>query len=80
MRRSFVTCLRDKGYDTDAYYSWPGHFYNARRAYRNYGFDRFFDVEELGLERSGSSRMLWRGTAAGVSSAHIDERVHRVER
>ena len=52
VRRSFVTYLRDKGYDTAAYYSWPGDFYNARRAYANYGFDCFFDVGELGLRES----------------------------
>ncbi len=49
VRRSIATYLRDKGYETSAYYSWAGEFYNARRAYANYGFDRFFDVGELGL-------------------------------
>ena len=49
VRRSLATYLRAKGYDTAAYYSWAGDFYNARRAYANYGFDRFFDIEELGL-------------------------------
>ncbi len=50
VRRSFATYLRSKGYDTAAYYSWGGDFYNARRAYANYGFERFLDVEELGLQ------------------------------
>jgi hypothetical protein len=50
VRRSLATYLRDKGYRTSAYYSWAGEFYNARRAYANYGFDRFFDVGELGLQ------------------------------
>jgi hypothetical protein len=50
VRRSLATYLRAKGYDTAAYYSWAGDFYNARRAYANYGFDRFFDVGELGLQ------------------------------
>ena len=50
VRRSIATYLRDKGYETSAYYSWAGEFYNARRAYANYGFDRFFDVGELGLQ------------------------------
>lgn len=55
VRRSFVTYLRGKGYDTAAYYSWAGDFYNAREAYANYGFERFVDVHELGLrEFSGS--------------------------
>ena len=54
VRRSFATYLRTKGYETAAYYSWPGQFYNARRAYENYGFERFFDAQELGLPQSGS--------------------------
>ena len=54
VHRSFVTYLRAKGYDTTAYYSWPGEFYNARPAYANYGFDHFFDSGDLGLRESGS--------------------------
>lgn len=54
VHRSFVTYLRAKGYDTTAYYSWPGDFYNARAAYANYGFDHFFDSRDLGLGEFGS--------------------------
>ena len=55
VRKSLVTYLVDKGYDTAAYYPWAGSFYNARRAYGNYGFQRFFDDRELGLVDSQSS-------------------------
>lgn len=50
VRQSLATHLRAKGYDTAAYYSWTGDFYNARRAYARYGFTHFFDVNDIGLQ------------------------------
>jgi hypothetical protein len=47
-KRSFVTDLAGRGYDTVAYYPWEGTFYNARQAYAHYGFGRFLDSNDLG--------------------------------
>ena len=55
VRKSLATYLAEKGYDTAAYYPWEGTFYNARQAYGNYGFQRFFDGTELGLLDTGFS-------------------------
>lgn len=49
IRRTLVRYLAAKGYDTAAYYPWPGTFYNARRAYGNYGFRHFFDPGDFDL-------------------------------
>jgi hypothetical protein len=69
VRRSLATYLRDKGYETSAYYSWAGDFYNARRAYANYGFDRFFDVGDLGLrEFEGSDLDIARNAVARMGT------------
>jgi hypothetical protein len=54
VRKSFVTYLNDKGYDTAAYYPWSGAFYNARRAFANYGFRRFYDGADLALTDTDS--------------------------
>ena len=49
VRDSFPRYLKRRGYSTAAYYPISGRFYNARKAYRYYGFDRFFDSKTLGL-------------------------------
>lgn len=42
--------LRRDGYLTIAIYPVGGNFINARNAYRAYGFDKFYDVHDLGLQ------------------------------
>lgn len=49
IRHSFATYLSGKGYSTTAVYPVSGVFFNARNAYRNYGFQRFFDADDLAL-------------------------------
>lgn len=46
--RSIATYLRDRGYHTWAFFPHGGEFYNARNAYRNYGFERILDSRDLG--------------------------------
>jgi phosphoglycerol transferase MdoB-like AlkP superfamily enzyme len=65
VRGSFVHHLNDRGYVTEAYYPVEGTFYNARAAYRHYGFQRFADGPELGLARH------WRATDLDVAEAVI---------
>ena len=50
VENSFATYLSDHGYETWAFLSTSGAFYNARRAYDNYGFDHVLDSTELGSE------------------------------
>lgn len=50
IRQSFATYLKQKGYDTRAYYPVRGNFYSAKTAYHNYGFNRFDDATDLNLE------------------------------
>jgi len=50
-RGAFPAYVRARGYDTVAYYPWPGNFYNARQAFHRYGFAEFVDVEGLGIMR-----------------------------
>lgn len=47
--------LQRLGYLTVAIYPTAGSFINGRNAYRDYGFDRFYDVDDLGLEAWKSS-------------------------
>jgi len=49
IRNSFATYLSAKGYSTTAIYPVSGAFFNARNAYRNYGFQRFLDANDLAL-------------------------------
>ncbi|TWO69654.1 sulfatase-like hydrolase/transferase [Caenimonas sedimenti] len=50
VRRSFVRSLRAAGYRTVAVYPVLGNMMNARQAYAAYGFDRFYDSAELGMD------------------------------
>lgn len=52
VQRSFVRSLRDAGYRTVAVYPVRGGMMNARAAYTGYGFDRFYDSDDLGLDGS----------------------------
>jgi len=47
VNETFVTYLKKHGYVTEAFYAIRGSFYNAINAYKNYGFDEFF--EKVGL-------------------------------
>ncbi|HKX98548.1 MAG TPA: sulfatase-like hydrolase/transferase [Steroidobacteraceae bacterium] len=49
--RSFAMYLRDFGYRTAAFFPVRGDFYNARNAYADYGFEKIYDSEMLGLGR-----------------------------
>jgi hypothetical protein len=49
VQSTLATYLENKGYFTAAYYPTDGDFYNGRRAYSRYGFERFKDAHALGL-------------------------------
>ena len=48
IKQSFATYLGDRGYRTAGFYATPGNFYNARNAYKHYGFQNFYDSMDLG--------------------------------
>jgi hypothetical protein len=50
IKSSFARYLVDKGYETSAYYPWPGVFFSARTAYGFYGFQKFADNSDLKLQ------------------------------
>ena len=50
LRNSLPMLLRRQGYLTIAVYPLGGNFINARNAYRAYGFDKFYDPNDLGLQ------------------------------
>jgi len=60
IERSLATYLREKGYRTSAFFPHRGDFYNARRAYEHYGFERIFDSVDLGRDTG------WRQTDVEV--------------
>jgi phosphoglycerol transferase MdoB-like AlkP superfamily enzyme len=66
IRQSFATYLVNHGYRTAAFYSVPGDFYNARYAYKRYGFQSFYDSVDLGL--SG-----WYATDAGLIDSVVQK-------
>ncbi len=75
IRHSLATYLKGKGYDTAAYYSWAGDFYNARRAYGHYGFGQFFDVTDIGLhEFEGSDVDVATAALARITTAQAAPR------
>lgn len=49
IRHSFARSLRSAGYRTVAVYPVGGGMMNARAAYEAYGFDKFYDSNDLGL-------------------------------
>jgi hypothetical protein len=49
VREAFPAYLVRKGYHTFAFYSADGTFFNARRAYQQYGFEQFWDARDLAL-------------------------------
>ena len=50
LRDSLPMLLRRLGYLTIALYPTNGGFINGRNAYQAYGFDKFYDVDQLGLK------------------------------
>lgn len=54
--------LQRLGYLTVAIYPTAGGFINGRNAYRDYGFDRFYDVNDLGL-------VAWKSSDAQIFDA-----------
>lgn len=49
LRNPLPKHLQALGYQTIAFYPVAGNFLNAREAYKHYGFEHFFAVEDLGL-------------------------------
>ncbi len=47
---SLTTYLAERGYQTWAFLAHEGDFFNARRAYESYGFQRVLDSKDLGSE------------------------------
>jgi phosphoglycerol transferase MdoB-like AlkP superfamily enzyme len=66
---SFVTYLRDKGYDAQAFFPHPGGFYNYRAAYQAYGFRKILDDQQLGLDG-------WRATDVELVTRMIEMMKH----
>lgn len=60
VRRAFPSYLRNRGYETEAFYTETSSFFGAGAAFRRYGFDRFLDQGDLGL------RADWTNTDADV--------------
>ena len=48
-KRTFLRLLRSKGYVVNAYTIEDGSFYNGKRAYLDYGFQRYYDFSDLGF-------------------------------
>jgi len=76
LQSSLVTHLKSLGYRTIAIYPVAGNFLNAREAYKHYGFDEFYAVEELGIEsdwQSTSDAVVFKKSMQ-VLAQHHDER------
>jgi hypothetical protein len=52
-KRTFVRYLKEKGYETAAFFGTDGSFFHARAAFGQYGFETFTDKDDLGL-RAGN--------------------------
>jgi Sulfatase len=48
IKRSLATYLNSRGYRTAGFYPVRGNSWNARNAYKNYGFQNFYDSLDLG--------------------------------
>ena len=55
VKNSFAKYLRNKGYNTAAFYPVEGSFYNAEKAFNSYGFEKFIDGRSLGLPEDWGS-------------------------
>lgn len=49
VKKAFPHYMKELGYVTSAYYPVDGAFYNAKNAYKNYGFDNYYDSNQLGV-------------------------------
>lgn len=58
INEAFPAYLRRRGYRTFAFYPAAGSFYNTRSAYRDYGFDTFWDAKDLALPEWNSSDIM----------------------
>ena len=65
IKHTFVHYLVDKGYETIGLYPIPGDFYSARQAYLKYGFKKFIDGNDLGIQNP------WKSTDLDLSLIHI---------
>jgi phosphoglycerol transferase MdoB-like AlkP superfamily enzyme len=66
VKNSFIHFLKLRGYQATAFYPVGGDFFNARNAFRKYGFDTFFDKGDLGLKAPG-----WLATDADIADAVV---------
>jgi phosphoglycerol transferase MdoB-like AlkP superfamily enzyme len=66
VKNSFIHFLKGRGYQATAFYPVGGDFFNARNAFRKYGFDTFFDKGDLGLKAPG-----WLATDADIADAVV---------
>jgi hypothetical protein len=65
VERSLATWMEQRGYRTWAFLANRGNFYNSRRAYESYGFQRIRDSEDLGSETE------WFDTDTGIVNSVI---------
>lgn len=68
---SLAIHLKKLGYRTVAIYPVAGNFLNAREAYKNYGFDEFYAIEDLGITTD------WKSTS---DSAIFKKSIETVEK
>ena len=52
IKQSLATYLNSRGYRTAGFYPVRGNSWNARHAYKNYGFQNFYDSLDLGYLRT----------------------------
>jgi hypothetical protein len=64
--RTFVHYLTDRGYSAEAFYGTDGDFFDARNAFRRYGFQRFHEKADLGITAPG-----WRVRDTEIADAVI---------
>lgn len=76
VRRTIASYFADRGYATSGFYPTSGSFYNAGKAYIQYGFQTFIDGVELGLGEA------WRKSDTVVMDAFIKRhsQLHRHDR
>jgi phosphoglycerol transferase MdoB-like AlkP superfamily enzyme len=66
VKASLATYLRAKGYKTLGLYSVEGKFYGARVAYARYGFESFYDGDDLKIEKP------WYAADTDIVAKYID--------
>ena len=48
---ALANLFKEKGYTVNSYHSYTGNFYNRESMHESFGFDTFFDMDKLELER-----------------------------